>query len=206
VKKYILLIMTLLAVNILPAQDAGGKLTVWSFTEELANMINNPTWGFKAKHSGVGVQYSQTPSDQFENRLDPVFASGRGAPDIVALESSFVRKYVESGFLLDITDIYEANKSKLLAFPAEVGTYNGRVYALTWQACTGAMFYRRSLARKYLGTDDPVQIQAYFSSPAKLLRTAKILKQRSGGALRNYTQPRRPVSLLPRRAYPALGC
>jgi ABC-type glycerol-3-phosphate transport system substrate-binding protein len=173
--------MSLLAVNTLPAQNVDGKLTVWSFTDELANMTNNPTWGFKAKHPGIGVVYSQTPSDQFEYKLDPVLASGRGAPDVFALEVAFVRKYVESGFLLDITDIYEANKSKLLAYPVEVGTYNGRVYALSWQAYPGAMFYRRSLARKYLGTDDPVQIQACFSNPSKLLRTAKILKQRSGG-------------------------
>jgi ABC-type glycerol-3-phosphate transport system substrate-binding protein len=173
--------MILLTVNILPAQNVSGKLTVWSFTDELANMINNPTLGFKAKHPEVQVQYSQTPSDQFENRLDPVLDSGRGAPDIIALESSFVRKYVESGSLLDITDIYEANKNKLFAYTVEVGTYNGRVYALTWQTYPGAMFYRRSLARKYLGTDDPVQIQANFSSPSRLLRTAKILKQKSGG-------------------------
>jgi ABC-type glycerol-3-phosphate transport system substrate-binding protein len=168
----------LLAVNILPAQNASGKLTVWSFTDELAEMINKY---FKPTHQEIQIQYSQTPSDQFEYKLDPVLASGRGAPDIIALESSFVRKYVESGYLLDITDIYEANKNKMLAYPVEVGTYNGRVYALSWQACPGAMFYRRSLARKYLGTDDPVQVQESVSSPSKFLRTAKILKQKSNG-------------------------
>jgi ABC-type sugar transport system, periplasmic component len=177
-KKLGFLIMAVLAVNILPAQNAGGKLTVWSFTDELAEMINKY---FKYSHYGVQVQYSQTPSDQFEHRLDPVLASGRGVPDIFALESSFVSKYVESGFLLDITDIYEANKGKLLAYPAEVGTYNGRVYALSWQACPGAMFYRRSLAKKYFGTDDPAQIQEYFSNPTKLLKAAKLLKQKSNG-------------------------
>jgi ABC-type glycerol-3-phosphate transport system substrate-binding protein len=170
--------MVLLAVNILPAQNANGKLTVWSFIDELMELTNKY---FKPAHQGVQVQYSQTPKDQFENKLDPVLASGRGAPDVFALELSFVRKYVESGFLLDITDIYEANKNKLLAYPVEIGTYNGRVYALSWQAYPGAMFYRRSLARKYLGTDDPVQVQAYFSNPARFLRTAKILKQKSEG-------------------------
>jgi ABC-type glycerol-3-phosphate transport system substrate-binding protein len=177
-KKFVFLIMALLVVNILPAQNANGKLTVWSFTDELAEMINKY---FKPTYQDVQIQYSQTPSDQFENKLDPLLASGRGAPDVFALESSFVRKYVESGYLLDITDIYEANKSKLLAYPVEVGTYNGRVYALSWQGCPGAMFYRRSLARKYLGTDDPVTIQENVSSPSKFLRTAKLLKQRSNG-------------------------
>ena len=167
------------------AQDgkaAGGKLVVWSFTDELANMTNNPTWGFKATHPGIEVEYSQTPSDQFQAKIDPVLASGQGAPDIIALESAFVRKYVESGLLLDITDIYEPKKASLLAYPAEIGSYNGKVYGLSWQACPGALFYRRSLAKKYLGTDDPKVVQTYFTDFNKFLETAKLLKEQSNGA------------------------
>jgi ABC-type glycerol-3-phosphate transport system substrate-binding protein len=160
----------------------GGKLIVWSFTDELATMTNNPTWGFKATHPNIDVEYSQTPSDQFQAKIDPVLASGQGAPDIIALEAAFVRKYVESGLLLDISDIYEAKKSVLLAYPAEVGTYNGKVYGLSWQAAPGALFYRRSLAKKYLGTDDPKQVQTYFSSFPKFLETAQDLKKKSNGA------------------------
>jgi multiple sugar transport system substrate-binding protein len=164
-------------------KDAGkGKLVIWSFTDELANMTNNPTWGFKATHPGVDVEYSQTPSDQFQAKIDPVLATGQGAPDIIALESAFVRKYVESGLLLDITDIYEANKAKLLAYPVEVGSYKGKVYGMSWQACPGAMFYRRSLAQKYFGTDDPKVIQTYFTNFNKFLETAKLLKDKSNGS------------------------
>jgi len=159
-----------------------GKLVIWSFTDELANMTNNSTWGFKATHPGVEVEYSQTPSDQFQAKIDPVLASGQGAPDIIALESAFVRKYVESGLLLDITDIYNANKDKLLSYPVEVGSYNGKVYGMSWQACPGALFYRRSLAKKYLGTDDPKTVQTYFANFNKFLETAQLLKQKSGGS------------------------
>jgi len=159
-----------------------GNLVIWSFTDELANMTNNPIWGYKATHSGITVEYSQTPSDQFQAKLDPVLQSGKGCPDIIALESAFVRKYVESGKLLDITDIYNANKDKLLAYPVEVGTYNGKVYALSWQACPGAMFYRRSLAKRYLGTDDPKVVQTYFSDFNKFLETAQTLKTKSNGS------------------------
>jgi multiple sugar transport system substrate-binding protein len=164
------------------SKAAAGKLVIWSFTDELANMTNNGTWGFKATHPGVEVEYSQTPSDQFQAKIDPVLASGQGAPDIIALESAFVRKYVESGLLLDITDIYEANKSKLLSYPVEVGSYNGKVYGMSWQACPGALFYRRSLAKKYFGTDDPKTVQTYFTNFNKFLETAKLLKDKSGGS------------------------
>jgi len=159
-----------------------GKLVVWSFTDEIANMVNAPGWGFKATHPGVEVEYSQTPSDQFQAKIDPVLASGQGAPDIIALESAFVRKYVESGLLLDVTDIYESKKADLLAYPTEVGTYNGKVYGMSWQAAPGALFYRRSLAKKYLGTDDPATVQTYFNSFDKFLETAKLLKDKSNGA------------------------
>jgi ABC-type glycerol-3-phosphate transport system substrate-binding protein len=120
--------------------------------------------------------------DRFERILDSDLVSGRRVPDVFALESSCVRKYVESGLLLDLTDIYERNRSRMLAYPAEVGMHNGRVYALSWQACPGAMFYRRSLARRYLGTDDPATVQTYFANFEKLLKTTKRLNSRSGGA------------------------
>ena len=156
-----------------------GNLVVWSFTDELGEMTENY---YKKAYPGVKVEYTMTPTDQFPNKLDPVLANGQGAPDVFALEADFVRKYVESGLLLDLTDIYEANKSKLLAYPAEVGSYNGKVYGLSWQACPGAMFYRRSLAKKYLGTDDPKVVQTYFTDLGKFQQTAKLLKDSSGGS------------------------
>jgi ABC-type glycerol-3-phosphate transport system substrate-binding protein len=185
--KRILLIVgvALLLFSVSGCKKAGGgsgdtgALTVWSFTDELGGIVEKY---YKPAHPNVVVNYSMTPTEQFPSRLDPVLASGQGAPDLFALESAFVRKYVESGLLLDITDVYEANKSRLLAYPAEVGMHNGKVYGMSWQACPGAMFYRRSLAKKYLGTDDPKAVQAYFTNLSKFLETAKLLKDKSNGA------------------------
>lgn len=43
------------------------------------------------------------------------------------------------------------------------------------------MFYRRSLAQKYLGTDDPDEVQKMISDPKKFIETAKLLKEKSDG-------------------------
>ena len=43
------------------------------------------------------------------------------------------------------------------------------------------MFYRRSLAKEYLGTDDPQKIQEYFQDMDKFMETAEIIKQQSQG-------------------------
>ena len=162
-------------------KDASNKLVVWSFTDELDGMITKyfqEDGRFKGKYE---VEYSLTPTDQFPNKLDPVLASGSGCPDVFALEDAFVRKYVESGLLLDLTDVYNEIKDKMIAYPAEVGTYNGKVYGLSWQVTPGAVFYRRSLAKKYLGTDDPAEVQKHLANWNKFLETADLLKSKSNG-------------------------
>ena len=180
-KKILIIALVLLALlgACTKKDTSGDKLSVWSFTDELDGMINDY---YKPAHPGVVINYSMTITDQFSSKLDPVLASGQGTPDVFALEAAFVRKYIESGLLLDLTDIYEANKEKLLNYPVEVGSYKGRVYGMSWQATPGAMFYRRSLAKKYLGSDDPQIVQNYFSDINKFLETAKLLKNASGGA------------------------
>lgn len=144
---------------------------------DTAEMINNY---FKPVNKKAVVRAASIPAHK--SRPDAVPAGGHGMPDVITLESSIVRKYVESGQLMDLTDIYEANKNKLLAYTAEIGAYNGRVYAMSWQACPGAMFYRRSLAKKYLGTDDPAVVQGYFGAINKFLETAMLIKDKSGGS------------------------
>ena len=158
----------------------GKKLVVWSFTDELQTMIDKY---YKVDHPDIEVDYSLTPTDQFCNKLDPVLASGNGAPDVFALEDDFVRKYVEQGdkLLLDLTDVYNEVKGKMIPYPIEVATHKGRVYAMSWQVTPGAFFYRRSMAKKYLGTDDPAIIQNYFKDWNAFLATARELKRASYG-------------------------
>ncbi|MCQ2248264.1 MAG: ABC transporter substrate-binding protein [Treponema sp.] len=162
--------------------DANNKIVVWSFTDELDGMIKN-YFEKDARFAGkYEITYSLTPTDQFPNKLDPVLASGAGCPDVFALEDAFVRKYVESGLLLDLTDVYNEIKSDMVPYPVEVGSANGKVYALSWQVTPGALFYRRSLAKKYLGTDDPAEVQKYLCNWEKFLETAQLLKDKSNGA------------------------
>jgi ABC-type glycerol-3-phosphate transport system substrate-binding protein len=159
-------------------KDANKTLVVWSFTDELQGMTNDY---YKPAHPDMTIDYSMTPTDQFPSKLDPVLASGSGAPDVFALENAFVRKYIESGLLLNLDDVYAQVKDKMAKYPMDIATYNGHVYGMAWQVCPGALFYRRSLAKKYLGTDDPAKVQAYVSSLDKFIDTARMINTKSNG-------------------------
>jgi len=161
-------------------RDAGNRLVVWSFTDEIQIMIDK----FDIENAiGMEIDYSITHASQIQDRLDPVLLAGRGAPDVFALEVSLVRRYIESGMLLDLTELYEEVSGRVLRYPVEMGTHNGRVYGMSWQATPGAMFFRRSLALRYLGTDDPAVVQTYFDNWDSFLATAQLLNERSGGSV-----------------------
>jgi ABC-type glycerol-3-phosphate transport system substrate-binding protein len=165
-----------------PGGRGDDRLVVWSFTDEIENMISM----FNIEEVlGMEIAYSLTPTDEFPDRLDPALMAGRGvAPDVFALEAAFVRRYIESGLLLDLTEIYREVSGRVLGYPVAVATHNGRVYGMSWQATPGAMFYRRSLALRYFGTDDPAVIQTYFNNWDNFLSSARLLSESSGGTTR----------------------
>lgn len=177
-KKLIVLFFSIILGVSLFAQNK--SLSVWSFTDELQMMIEKY---YTPSHPNVEIKYSLTPTDIFPDKLDDALLFSPNDPEIFALENYFVTKYIEQGenFLLDLTDIYNENKDKIVPYIAEIGTHNGRVYALSWQTCPGAIFYRRSLAKKFLGTDDPVEVQKYFNDWESFLKTARELKDKSFG-------------------------
>ena len=165
-----------------PAANTGtatgsNKLVVWTAVEDVATMIDTY---YKPSHPDVDVEYTMVPSIQ--DKLDPVLASGQGVPDVFSMEISYVKKYIESGLLLDITDMYNSVKDNYIQYAADIATDKNKVYALSWQTTPGVVYYRRSLAKKYLGVDDPDKVQDFFSTPAKFLETAELIKQKSNGS------------------------
>ncbi|MDP9752006.1 MULTISPECIES: ABC transporter substrate-binding protein [Thermoanaerobacter] len=155
-------------------------LKIWSFTNEAKVFAT----AFKEKHPDVKIEFTMIPmtEGEYQLKLKSALQSGEG-PDVVALESDFVREFVESDYLVDLSDLLPfAEEVKTYQFTIDIGTdENGVVKAFSYQATPGLMYYRRSLAKKYFGTDDPVKIQELVSDLSKFEEAAKIVKEKSNG-------------------------
>jgi len=162
-------------------EPAAGKtvLNVWSFTNEILTMAV----AFEKTHPDVDVVYTMIPMTNGEYQTKLMATLGTDAvPDVVALEAAFVKSYVESDFLADLSDLMPyAKELKMYPFVYEVGTYDGITKAYAYQATPGALFYRRSLAKEYFGTDDPVEIQKILGDMDKYTQAAAVVKEKSGG-------------------------
>lgn len=160
-------------------EELSGTLTIWSFTDELKTMV----LAFQEKYPKVNVEYTMIPmtNGEFQTKLKSSLQTGE-VPDVVSLEAAFVREYIESDFLADVSDLLPlAKELGTYQFTIDIATYDGATKAFSYQATPGAMFYRRSLAREYFGTDDPAEIQALVSDMSKFEEAAKVIKEKSNG-------------------------
>jgi hypothetical protein len=128
------------------AKKASGTLVVWSFTDELKKMSTITMVPLiLMSRSSIRSPDDHSPTAR------PCSRSGQGAPDVFALEDAFVRKYIESGLLLDLSYIATEVKAKALAIRSKSVLITARSWSFL-AGYPGAMFYRRSLAKKYLGS------------------------------------------------------
>jgi ABC-type glycerol-3-phosphate transport system substrate-binding protein len=162
-----------------PAASGKTVLNVWSFTNEIMTMAI----AFEKLHPDVDVVYTMIPMTNGEYQTKLMATLGTAdVPDVVALESAFVKSYVESDFLADIGDLMVyAEELEVYPFVTDVGTHEGVTKAYAYQATPGALFYRRSLAKEYFGTDDPVEMQEILSDMDKYIAAAEVVKEKSGG-------------------------
>ncbi|NCP85805.1 MAG: carbohydrate ABC transporter substrate-binding protein [Anaerolineae bacterium CG_4_9_14_3_um_filter_57_17] len=163
-----------------PAPATGKTvLKVWSFTNE----INTVAIAFEGKHPDVDVQYTMIPmtNGEYQTKLKAALGTA-DAPDVIALEASFVKSYVESDMLADLGSLLpDAKAANTYTFVTDVGSNAGVTKAFAYQATPGALFYRRSLAIEYFGTDDPAKIQELLSDMDKYAAAAATVKEKSGG-------------------------
>lgn len=162
-----------------PAPAGKTVLNVWSFTNE----INTMAIAFEKQNPNVDVVYTMIPmtNGEYQTKLKAALGTA-DAPDVIALEAAFVKEYVEADFLADIGDLKdEAAAAKTYQFVLDVGTNEGVLKALAYQATPGAVFYRRSLAKEYFGTDDPAEIQKLMGDLDKFTQMAATIKEKSDG-------------------------
>ena len=156
-------------------------LNLWVFTDELIK--NGAVDRFEKANPGVKVEVTTVPNEQYMDKLKPVLRANKNAPDVFLGEASLVKEIDESGFWDDLSKApYKADVKDLVPYQVKMGTDSkGVLRALSWQTTPGGFFYKRSLAKQYLGTDDPKAVGEMLNSTEKFLETARKIAKASNG-------------------------
>ncbi len=159
------LVLVLASTSVVLA-ESGKVLNVWSFTDEVPNMIArykelHPEFDYEIKSTIIA-----TTEGAYQPALDQALAGSDG-PDIYCAEAAFVLKYAQgdaAGFAMPYEDLCidvaaKIKEADIAQYTIDIGTNpDGKVVGLGYQATGGAFIYRRSLAKDVWGTDDPAEI------------------------------------------------
>ncbi|MBZ4663887.1 MAG: sugar transporter substrate-binding protein [Caloramator sp.] len=156
--------------------DKTKVLRVWSFTDEL----KEPLKYFEEKY-GIKTELTIVPTENYASKLQPVLDSGVGAPDVFTAEIAWVKQWIDLPYWENLSgEPYNADKwaDDYVPYVYNIGKdMNGNVKALSWQATPGGFIYKRWIARKVWGNDDPAFVAQKLSSMENFMKAAEELKQ-----------------------------
>jgi len=175
--------------NINQTEENGKVLNICVWNDEFRNIFEKYLVKKGLIPNDVTVNWYKEFSFNglYQRKIDEYLISQDRVPinskiDLFIVESDFARKYLYSGFLLDVkkdiglTDKQLANQYK---YTKDIMTdENGSLKGVSWQACPGGFIYRRSIAKDVLGTDEPELVQKYLSNWELFDKTAQLAKEK----------------------------
>lgn len=167
-------------------KDDGDKLTIlaWESNSDIVNMVK-----LFCKETGTPedkIEISKQGSngeggrDQYQQYL-----KGDGDADLMCLEADWILQYINDDQLtapLSALGIEEPAYSDAYGYTVAIGKNDaGVLKGASFQAAPGGFAYRADLAKKYLGVNNPDEMQALVKDWDTFQSTAKTLYDKSGG-------------------------
>ncbi len=157
------------------------KLLVWTFSKDVSDMVSDYRRLAGVDGSKLKIEVVYIQGSEYQARLEGALENGDGAPDVFALDAAYVKKIALTGLLADLSALKKSYAATAPFVLDAARNAKGKVAGLSWQMSPGGFFVRRSLAKKYLGTDDSASLQSLFADTGKFLETAALIKKKSGG-------------------------
>jgi multiple sugar transport system substrate-binding protein len=129
------------------AADSGAKLTLWvrPGNEAVTDAVVD---AYNASHDNQ-VEITHVPADQYMTKFAQAAQSG-SLPDLLATDVVFMPQIVDTGAVLDLTDLLDESGAADTLAPAHLGasTKDGRVYGVPYVSDTSLYVYNKDLFRQ----------------------------------------------------------
>lgn len=192
-----LLAITSVFLVLAACSEEKADLVVTSFTDELQGPIDK----FEELHD-VKVDLQIIPTENYTTTLRPALESGKGAPDVFTGEIVYLKDWLEQDYWENLSaDPYNVDswEDDYMEYVWDLGKDpEDNVRAVSWQTTPGGIYYRRSIAKEVLGTDDPAEVGEMFSTMEGLMEVGEKMKEKNyrlfpdEGSIQPYTNGQDP--------------
>lgn len=158
----------------------GKVLNIYAWNEEFKGIFESYAADI-CEAEGVKVKWTIVPAEnlQYQNKVDKALKNSGSYRadkkiDIFLVEPDYSEKYIDSDYVLPISKlgVTEKDTKSQYNFTKELMMKGKNQMGVTRNACSGVFLYRRSIAKKVLGTSDPKKVQKYVRNWEMFDKTA----------------------------------
>lgn len=152
-----------------PAADEGGSdITLWLMGGDTPDALRTYLTSEFAKATGGTLTIEEQSWTDALGKLTTALPDEENTPDVVEIGNTWAPTFTNVGAFSDLSDLYEElGGSKLLQSFVDVGTVDGKQYALPYYFGSRYIFYRKDVW-KDAGAEVPTTLGAFNDTVAQL--------------------------------------
>jgi hypothetical protein len=157
-------------------KDTGDVLTIYSYNQEVENILEDYYFPEHPLPEGVEVEYFVTMgTDEYAVKVAATMETNSEI-DIFVTEPISLNLMTEYGVPLDELGLKTADLADLYKYSYQMASDKyGRVMGLPLYGTQSVLTYRRSIAKAVLGTDNPSEVAAFVKDIPTLNKTAALM-------------------------------
>ena len=162
-----------------------GKITLWGWEDvAFAEAIQR----FNQKYPDIEVVYTPVGSSEYVQKIQTALATGTELPDVACLELDSRGKLMTLDCWENLENgQYSFDRTKVVDYLIPLMTdQKGAIVCVDWQLCPSGLAYKRSMAREYLGTDDPAELQKLLPTWDAFVEQGVKVKDATGGKIKMF--------------------
>lgn len=160
------------------SSDEPVTITYWGWD---SNFYEPLMEAYSESHPNVTFEPTATEWGNMLTKAQQALASGSELPTIIPMDMTLIENWKKMDIMEDLTT-YGLDVSKYNEIYMDAATTDdGKVIGLFENICPAGIAYKRDLAKEYLGTDDPAELQEMFSSYEAYVEKGKEVSEASNG-------------------------
>lgn len=158
------------------ASTGDQKLVIWTLAADLEQFADK----FKEENPNVETEVVVIAPADYPTKVEAALLGGATEPDVIVGEPQMLETMYEAGFFEDLNQApYNAQDyaGQIVDYVWKVGQdADGIQRAISYQITPAGFYYRRDIATKVFGTDDPDEIGKLFADYPTIIETGEKLK------------------------------
>lgn len=138
---------------------------------------------FMETHPNIKIEVTNVAYSDYFTKIQQAIASGSELPTMVQQSTNLVENYKQLGIFENLAaEPYNVDPNQFFEFIRNRAiTDDGQLIGIEQSVSPSAIAYKRDLAIKYFGTDDPNELAEIFKTPKDYITEGKRVQEESGG-------------------------